>query len=37
VPADRRQTLMARPQGGTGVFRFDIRIQGGDETVFFDA
>ena len=37
VPADRRQTLMAGPQGGTGVFRFDIRIQGGDETVFFDA
>jgi protocatechuate 3,4-dioxygenase, alpha subunit len=37
VPADRRHTLMARPQSGTGGFRFDIRIQGGDETVFFDA
>ena len=35
VPADRRHTLMAKQEGN--VFRFDIRIQGGDETVFFDA
>jgi protocatechuate 3,4-dioxygenase, alpha subunit len=35
VPADRRQTLMAKQEGG--VYRFDIRIQGADETVFFDA
>ena len=34
VPAERRQTLIARAEGG--VYRFDIRIQGGDETVFFD-
>ncbi len=34
VPADRRQTLMAR-RGDDG-YRFDIRIQGEDETVFFD-
>jgi len=31
---DRRQTLIARPDGG--VLRFDIRLQGDDETVFFD-
>jgi protocatechuate 3,4-dioxygenase alpha subunit len=37
VPADRRHTLMAKPGGSPNVFRFDIRIQGGDETVFFDA
>ncbi len=35
VPADRRHTLMAKQEGN--VFRFDIRIQGGDETVFFEA
>jgi protocatechuate 3,4-dioxygenase, alpha subunit len=35
VPAARRHTLMAKPQGN--VLRFDIRVQGGDETVFFDA
>lgn len=39
VPADRRQTLIARREDGpTGpVYRFDIRMQGDDETVFFDA
>jgi protocatechuate 3,4-dioxygenase, alpha subunit len=38
VPADRRNTLMAKPDAGSpNVFRFDIRLQGGDETVFFDA
>lgn len=36
VPADRRQTLIARrPEGGEGTtYRFDIRFQGKDETVF---
>jgi protocatechuate 3,4-dioxygenase, alpha subunit len=34
VPAERRHTLMAAPhQGG---YRFDIRLQGPGETVFFD-
>jgi protocatechuate 3,4-dioxygenase alpha subunit len=38
VPADRRDTLIARKdmRGTTPVYRFDIRIQGDDETVFFD-
>jgi protocatechuate 3,4-dioxygenase, alpha subunit len=41
VPAERRGTLIAqRSGGGTGagmpVYRFDIRLQGADETVFFD-
>ena len=34
VPADRRATLMPRPSGDG--YRFDIRIQGDGETVFFD-
>jgi protocatechuate 3,4-dioxygenase, alpha subunit len=34
VPADRRDTLLARPQDGG--YRFDIRLQGPGETVFFD-
>jgi protocatechuate 3,4-dioxygenase alpha subunit len=35
---DRRATLIAaaEPGGPAGVFRFDIRLQGGRETVFFD-
>jgi protocatechuate 3,4-dioxygenase, alpha subunit len=33
VPAERRATLVARPNG-TGL-RFDVRLQGPDETVFF--
>ena len=38
VPADRRDTLIARPDAAKpGLFRFDIRLQGGNETVFFDA
>ena len=38
VPAARRDTLMARPDPAKpGLYRFDIRLQGGDETVFFDA
>ncbi|WP_212523306.1 protocatechuate 3,4-dioxygenase subunit alpha [Actibacterium sp. MT2.3-13A] len=34
----RRQTLIARrtERDGQVVYRFDIRLQGGDETVFFD-
>jgi protocatechuate 3,4-dioxygenase alpha subunit len=34
VPADRRATLVAAPHDGG--YRFDIRIQGPGETVFFD-
>ena len=34
VPADRRETLLAQPV--TGGYRFDIRLQGQGETVFFD-
>jgi len=38
VPADRRDTLIAKPDPAKpGLFRFDIRLQGKDETVFFDA
>jgi protocatechuate 3,4-dioxygenase alpha subunit len=38
VPADRRPTLIAvrEPGGGHAVYRFDIRLQGDNETVFFD-
>jgi len=39
VPADRRATLLARREPGSGpvlVYRFDIRMQGDAETVFFD-
>ncbi|HYE48620.1 MAG TPA: protocatechuate 3,4-dioxygenase subunit alpha [Azospirillaceae bacterium] len=35
VPADRRTTLLARPEG-PGRYRFDILLQGPGETVFFD-
>jgi protocatechuate 3,4-dioxygenase, alpha subunit len=34
VPADRRQTLIAQLEDGG--YRFDIRLQGPGETVFFD-
>ncbi|HET9093924.1 MAG TPA: protocatechuate 3,4-dioxygenase subunit alpha [Solirubrobacteraceae bacterium] len=34
VPAARRHTLLARPMDGG--YRFDIHLQGADETVFFD-
>ncbi|TMV05578.1 protocatechuate 3,4-dioxygenase subunit alpha [Ruegeria sediminis] len=35
---NRRQTLIARrgARGGQAVYRFDIRLQGENETVFFD-
>ncbi|HET7847610.1 MAG TPA: protocatechuate 3,4-dioxygenase subunit alpha [Pseudolabrys sp.] len=40
VPADRRGTLIARREknarSGTPAYRFDIRVQGDNETVFFD-
>jgi len=38
VPEDRRPTLIARPVADTTppLYRFDIRLQGEDETVFFD-
>jgi protocatechuate 3,4-dioxygenase alpha subunit len=39
VPAERRDTLMAKPDpANPNVWRFDIHVQGGaNETVFFDA
>jgi protocatechuate 3,4-dioxygenase alpha subunit len=37
VPGDRRTTLIARrDQGGVTAYRFDVHLQGDDETVFFD-
>lgn len=37
VPADRRDTLMAKPDSARhGYWRFDVRLQGEQETVFFD-
>jgi protocatechuate 3,4-dioxygenase, alpha subunit len=38
VPAARRGTLIAHKEtrGGATIYRFDIRVQGKDETVFFD-
>ena len=37
VPADRRQTLLATPvDGAPGHWSFELRLQGADETVFFD-
>ena len=37
VPPERRHTLLAQPVDGGDhpTYRFDIRLQGGDETVFF--
>ena len=35
VPEDRRHTLVATPEDD-GALRFDIRLQGEGETVFFD-
>jgi protocatechuate 3,4-dioxygenase alpha subunit len=35
VPADRRATLVAR-QAGQGELEWNVILQGGDETVFFD-
>lgn len=37
VPAERRDTLMAKPDSARpGHWRFDVRLQGEQETVFFD-
>jgi protocatechuate 3,4-dioxygenase alpha subunit len=38
VPTERRQTLIARKEAGKGApaYRFDVRMQGDNETVFFD-
>ncbi len=38
VPADRRGTLIAHKEAGTepSCYRFDIHVQGDNETVFFD-
>lgn len=35
LPAERRRTLLARPSVD-GAYRFDVRLQGEDETVFLD-
>lgn len=39
VPAERRHTLFAKREDGPGgvAYRFDIHLQGPEETVFFDA
>lgn len=39
VPAERRATLIAtrRDRAGDTIYRFDIRLQGEGETVFFEA
>ncbi|MDH8660865.1 protocatechuate 3,4-dioxygenase subunit alpha, partial [Klebsiella pneumoniae] len=36
VPAERRATLVAKRQADGVEYRFDIRLQGDRETVFFD-
>jgi len=37
VPADRRSTLIATRKAGAGSpYHFDVHLQGGHETVFFD-
>jgi protocatechuate 3,4-dioxygenase alpha subunit len=37
VPAERRETLLARPDSArAGHWRFDVHLQGEHETVFFD-
>ena len=38
VPADRRATLVAtrRPGTGNAVYCFDVRLQGDNETMFFE-
>ncbi|MEV4502028.1 protocatechuate 3,4-dioxygenase subunit alpha [Streptomyces klenkii] len=37
LPADRRATLLARPEAGRrDTYRFDVKLQGEDETVFLD-
>ena len=38
IPAERRRTLIAAREGSANEsrYRFDIHMQGADETVFFD-
>jgi protocatechuate 3,4-dioxygenase alpha subunit len=36
VPAERRGTLIARAGGAKGALEWNIRLQGADETVFFE-
>ncbi|MEH2490470.1 protocatechuate 3,4-dioxygenase beta subunit [Bradyrhizobium sp. AZCC 2230] len=36
VPVDRRATLIAVREAGKPVYRLDLRLQGDNETVFFD-
>jgi protocatechuate 3,4-dioxygenase alpha subunit len=37
IPAERRESLMAHPdRENRGLWRFDVRLQGEQETVFFD-
>jgi protocatechuate 3,4-dioxygenase, alpha subunit len=37
APADRRSTLIAtRKAGAANLYHFDVHLQGGNETVFFD-
>lgn len=36
VPVERRATLIAKREAGGATYRFDIHLQGDDETVFFD-
>lgn len=36
VPAERRATLTAVREAGKPVYRLDLRLRGGDETVFFE-
>ncbi|MCP3474287.1 protocatechuate 3,4-dioxygenase subunit alpha [Bradyrhizobium sp. CCGUVB1N3] len=36
VPADRRATLIATRDAAKPVYRLDLRLQGDEETVFFD-
>jgi protocatechuate 3,4-dioxygenase alpha subunit len=36
APVHRRQTLIARREAASGIWSFDIHLQGEQETVFFD-
>lgn len=36
VPSERRATLIAKREAGSATYRFDVHLQGDDETVFFD-
>ena len=37
VPEDRRETLLAHPDGADGRWLFEVRLHGDRETVFFEA